>query len=410
MRVDPRISRVPAVVFGEGVSALGVVRALRAHDIPTYLLAPRRAVAARSRGVVVLPSGWSVERSADALRSFLSTTEIDHGVLIPCEDDWTMAVSDLLDHDAGPFTASMPPSSVVERFLDKAGFARTLEELDIEQPRTFEVGSAKDLEQIGDDELASFFLKPRDSQRFVRDFHKKAFSLAERWQATRDVEIALDRGHELVAQELVSGPPQDHVFIDGFVDRRGHFAGLLARRRIRMFPPRFGNSTDTVTIPLTDVADAVDGVRRLFAGVGYRGMFDAEFKRDATTGRHKIIEVNVRPWWQIELARAAGIDVVFMAYLDALGIDVEPVPGYRVGRRWVHTLPDLRARWDGPRGLRPGAGAREGWFSARHAVFRWSDPRPGLAEVARVARVAMDLGIRRSDRRRGLSATRSICL
>ena len=398
IEVDLRSSRVPAIVFGEGVTALGVVRALRSHDIPTYLVAPRRALAARSREIVVLSSGWSTSRSADGLRSFLATTDLDQGVLVPCEDDWATAVSDLGDRDVGPFKSSMPPSSVVRRFLDKGDFARMLEELDIERPRTFEIRSAKDLGQIDDDELTSFFLKPRDSQRFVRQFHRKALTLTERGQATRDVERALDGGHQLVAQELVSGPPRNHVFIDGFVDRHGHFVGLLARRRIRMFPPRFGNSTDTATVPLTDAADAIDSVRRLFSGIGYRGMFDAEFKRDGATGRHKIIEVNVRPWWQIELARAAGIDVVYMAYMDALGIDVEPVHGYRIGRRWVHTLPDLRARLEGPRGLRPDA-TQEGWFSARHAVFRWSDPRPGLAEIARVARVAIDLGIRRLSRR-----------
>jgi predicted ATP-grasp superfamily ATP-dependent carboligase len=392
---DPRTPGIPAIVFGEGVTALGVVRALRSHGIPTYLVAPRRALAARSREIIVLSNGWSVRRSGDALRSFLATTDLNQGVLIPCEDDWATAVSDLGDRDEGPFKSSMPSSSVVGRFLDKGDFARTLEELDIERPRTFEIRSAKDLEQIDDDELTSFFLKPRDSQRFVQQFHKKALSLTERRQATRDVERALDGGHELLAQELVSGPPQNHVFIDGFVDRRGHFVGLLARRRIRMFPPRFGNSTDTVTVPLAEVADALDCVRRLFAGVGYRGMFDAEFKRDGPTGRHKIIEVNVRPWWQIELARAAGIDVVHMAYMDALGADVQPAPGYRIGRRWVHTFPDLRARWEGPGGARPETGSREGWFSARHAVFRWSDPRPGLAEIARVAHVAIDLGIRR---------------
>jgi D-aspartate ligase len=148
-----------------------------------------------------------------------------------------------------------------------------------------------------------------------------------------------------------------------------------------------GNSTDSVTIPLAEVADAVDSIRRLLAGIRYRGMFDAEFKRDQATGQHKIVEVNARPWWQIELARAAGVDVVHMAYLDALGVDVVPASGYRIGRRWVHTLPDLRARW-ARQDLQPAAGPQEGWFAARHAIFKWSDPLPGLAEVYRVARGA----------------------
>jgi len=147
---------------------------------------------------------------------------------------------------------------------------------------------------------------------------------------------------------------------------------------------------------LPEVTDAVESLHRLFAGIGFHGMFDAEFKRDGSTGRHKIIEVNARPWWQIELARAAGMDVVHMAYLDALGVDVDTASGYRIGRRWVHTFPDLRARWENPRVRSDSSRPEEGWFSARHAVFQWSDLRPGLAEIGRVARrVAFKLTFRR---------------
>ena len=336
-----------------------------------------------------------VSRSREGLRGVLSRSDVDHGVLIPCEDDWVRAIADLIDHGAGSFMSTTPPRSVVECLVDKRAFARTLDELGVDRPRTFEVHSVGDLAQIEDDELPSFFLKPHDSQRFVKEFHMKAFPLTTRDEAARLLERALRGGHEVLAQERISGPPQNHVFIDGFVDRRGRVLGLLARRRFRMYPPRFGNSTDTVTIPLPEVTDAVESLRRLFAGIGFHGMFDAEFKRAGVAGPHKIIEVNARPWWQIELARAAGVDVVRMAYADALGQDVDPIPRYRLGRRWVHTFPDLRARWEGPRGRWPHTDPHEGWFSARHAVFRWSDPAPGLSEVMRVARVALDLGLGR---------------
>ncbi|HEX5936088.1 MAG TPA: hypothetical protein VFZ75_00120 [Actinomycetota bacterium] len=383
-------------MFGSSITALGVVRALRAHDVATYLVAPRSAIAARSTGVVVLEHGWNTHGSEDALRSFLSDTRLDRAVLIPCEDDWVRAIAQLLDHDAGSFTSSTSPSSVVEHLLDKRAFARTLEKLDIERPRTFEVGSVEDLAQVDDGELGSFFLKPRDSQRFTQEFRQKAFALDDRESAAKQLERALAGGHEMLLQEWVSGPPRNHVNIEGFVDRHGRVVGLLARRRIRMYPLRFGNATDAVTIPLDEVAAPADSVHRLFASIGYHGLFSAEFKRDGSTGRHKIIEVNARPWWQIELARAAGMDVVHMAYLDALGVDVDTASGYRIGRRWVHTLPDLRARWENPHRVRSDSSRPEdGWFSARHAVFQWSDLRPGLAEIGRVARVGFELMFRR---------------
>ncbi len=388
---DSRSWRAPAIVFGSSVTALGVVRALRAHDVATYLVAPRSAIAAQSTGVILLAHGWAAIRSEDTLRSFLSDTRLDRAVLMACSDDWVRAIARLMDHDAGSFTSSTPPSSVVEHLLDKGAFARTLEALDIDRPLTIEVRSAEDLAQVDVDEVASFFLKPRDSQRFTQEFRQKAFALDDREGAAKQLERALAGGHEMLLQEWISGPPRNHINVEGFVDRHGRVVGLLARRRIRMYPPRFGNSTDAVTIPLGEVADATDSIRHLLASIGYRGLFSAEFKRDGSTGRHKLIEVNARPWWQIELARAAGMDVVHMAYLDALGVDVDPASRYRIGRRWVHTFPDLRARWENRERLRSDAGRQEGWFAARHAVFQWSDLRPGLAEISRVARLAFEL-------------------
>jgi D-aspartate ligase len=385
-----RIPNVPAVVLGSSVSALGVVRALRAHDVTTHVVVPRRSMVARSNGVLVLDDE-RLDQDVAPLLGFLHDASIDHAVLFPCDDGWLDVVARLESVDSRSYPASVPKPDAVERLTDKGVFAETLNALGIPRPRTFEVRSIEDLRAIADGDLASFFLKPRDSQRFTQEFNEKGIWLTDRGTAISKLERALANGHALLAQERIEGPPGHHVFLDGFVDRHGEIAGIFARRRVRMFPPGLGNSTDTVTIPLADVEDAVVSLRRLFGSIAYRGMFDAEFKRDETDGAHKIIEVNARAWWQIELARAAGVDVVRMAYLDALGLDVAPARRYRIGRRWVHTFPDLRARLRDPGIQVPDQPRHDGWFSARHAVFRLSDPRPVLSELARVSRVAVRL-------------------
>ena len=150
---------------------------------------------------------------------------------------------------------------------------------------------------------------------------------------------------------------------------------------------------------MSEAEVAVGSILRLLSAIGFHGLFDAEFKRDQRSGRHKLIEVNARPWWQIELARAAGVDVVDMAYREALGMDVEPARRYRIGRRWIHTFPDLRARlttgWNDH-----GVSVMESWLSARHAVLDASDPRPGLAEMARVSRRVRRIALSRLRDRR----------
>ena len=65
--------------------------------------------------------------------------------------------------------------------------------------------------------------------------------------------------------------------------------------------------------------------------VSYRGIFSAEFKCDDRDGFFKILEVNARPWWYVEAAACAGMDVCSMAYHDALGPTVEPWLATKLG-------------------------------------------------------------------------------
>ena len=180
-------------------------------------------------------------------------------------------------------------------------------------------------------------------------------------------------------QEYVPGPPTAHYFVDGFVDRTGVVRALFARRRIRMFPTDFGNSSMMVSVPLEEAAEAAGSLERLFAGIGYRGTFSAEFKRDPRDGAFKLLEVNSRPWWYIGFAAHCGVDVSVMIYRDALGLPVETVTGYKVGERCVLLPQDFRAY----RAIRRADGLSfvswvRSWIGATPSIFQRSDPLPAL--------------------------------
>ena len=153
------------------------------------------------------------------------------------------------------FPASIAPTDVLRRLTDKARFAETLAELDIPHPRTTLLRDIRVLDSVPDEAIATSFLKPANSGRFSAIYHVKAMRPQNRAQAQALVSEAAGRGLELMLQEFIPGPPTLHCFVDGFMDRKGRVCGMLARRRIRMFPADFGNSTFTETIPL-------DGVRR----------------------------------------------------------------------------------------------------------------------------------------------------
>ena len=350
-----------------------------------------RKMVARSRWYQRLP-GEDIEETSEGerLAAYLRALPFQRTVLFPCSDQWAIAVASLPDDVAASHAATVAPLDVLRVLIDKELFSRAAAEYGVPAPHVLPV---TDLDAIETDAFQSFFLKPRNSQLFAERFGVKALRLKSHAQATELLGRMVEDGIELLLQEYVPGPPTSHVFLDGYVDRSGVMRACLARRRLRMRPRAFGNSTLSVTIPLDEVSEALDSLRRLFEGLGYVGLFDAEFKHDARDGLFKILEVNARPWWQLELAGASGLDVCAMAYRDALGEPLPQASEYRVGQSWVHPVPDLGAWWTGRvHGDRAGGFPLRVWFNGANAVFSWDDPKPAAEELVRVGGRLLKLG------------------
>jgi D-aspartate ligase len=223
------------------------------------------------------------------------------------------------------------------------------------------------------------FLKPCNSLEFSRRYGVKAFRLKDRNEAATIAGDALAQGIRLMLQEYIPGPPTEHYFIDGFVDRNGAMLACFARRRVRMHPADFGNSSFHISVSPVYAQPAADAVNTLLRAVNYRGVFSAEFKHDSRDGQFKILEVNSRPWWYVEFAARSGVDVCGLAYRDALGLSSEPIRSYKVNRRCVTLDLDVKSYlflrqqkqinfWQWLRS----------WLGADHPVFSYTDPGPAM--------------------------------
>jgi D-aspartate ligase len=373
----------PALALGSGVTLLGVTRVLGRQGIPRLVtVSPSDFVSATKwlpRDARLPPVG-----SASHLGEYLAGLPLEEGVLIACTDDLALAVAELPVELAERFRSYQPNAGVLRRLVDKGAFLGTLEALDVPHPRTHVVERIEDLDVISDEELDTAFIKPRDSQRFQRKYGVKAFRPGARERFRSVLGDALEAGHGLMVQEYVPGPACNHYFVDGFTSEKGEILTLLARRRTRMYPVDFGNSTYMVSVPAEDVAQAVESLRRLLLGLPYRGIFSAEFKRDERDGTFRILEINARPWWYVEFAARAGVDVVRLAYRAALGLPLDLPTDYQVGRTMTYPYYDFQAC----RATVPGtvAAARRFLADAIHAdqpVFAWDDPWPALRHWVR---------------------------
>ena len=391
--------QIPALVLGSSITALGAVRSLGRAGIPLHLVSPAPAFVRASRWYRPPPHGRLLADSPE-LPGYLESLPLERAVLIPTSDHAALACAGLPPALAARFPASQAPPDVLASLIDKQEFGLLLDRYGVPRPVTLPVAGVDDDRLIPDAELGRFIVKPRDSQAFSERFGVKAFWPSSREELRDRLRTALAEGFQVVLQAYIPGPPTNHYFLDGFYDRHGVCLGQVARRRLRMSPPDFGNSCATVSIPPEEAAEPSALLARLLAGIGYRGPYDAEFKRDAETGRYHLIELNVRAWWQAEFAARCGVDAVTMCYRDALGLPQQSVQGYQVGREWLMPSNDLAA-WrhlvkQGEMDFAAGREFLRSWTRSYWAGFAWDDPLPGAAVGADLLRLAAGRMTRRA--------------
>lgn len=378
----PSTPTLPVLILGTHITGLGLLRVMVGHGVPCQILDPSRDFVVRSRWYRPAERMLPETSDSDELGEFLQSLALPGAVLIPCSDSWTLALSGLAPDIRERFPASVASREVIEQLVDKARFRALVERLGIPYPRTRPIGGPADLDLVSDEELAGGFFKPTESARHRLVFGTKGSFVRSRAEAARLLERASAAGISLMLQDWIPGGPSNSILVDGFVDRQGTITTMMARRRIRMEPPRIANSSVAVTIPMAEVSPAVAAVRQLLAGVDYRGIFNVEFKYDARDGQFKIIEVNPRPFWLIAHVAMAGMDLAWMSYLDAQALPVPVPPPYRPGRYGLYEIPDAAAllrAWGSLR--RPEGAVLAPWLRGDHALFWWSDPLPAMAGV-----------------------------
>ena len=172
----------------------------------------------------------------------------------------------------------------------------------------------------------------------------------------------------------------------------GHILAAFMHRRLREKPPSGGVSVYRESITLDP--DLLHAGTRLLELLDWQGVAMIECKRDLSTGRHVLMEINGRLWGSLQLAIDAGVDFPRLMVAAAGGAPVAPVTSYRPGvkSRWFwgdvdHLYQRLRhsrraLQLDGNAGGRLGAL----WSFFRHAaqereeIWRRRDPLPFLVE------------------------------
>ena len=396
---------MPSLILGTHITALGVLRVYHEHGIQSFVVDETSDVIVRSRWY--RPAERLLVETADSneLAAFLESLALPRATLAPCSDRWTSAVAGLPASLRERFPASVPPLAAVEQLVDKNRFRALVDRLGIPSPRTLVLNGLEDLAQATDEDLQRGFLKPTDSPGYHRLFGKKGLFPRSRRAAALHIEQARAAGLTLMLQEWIPGNVQQTILIEGFVDRGGTVRGLVARRRLRIDPPKISNTSSSVTIALEEAPEAVDRLRHLLAAVEFRGPFNVEFKFDQRDAHFKIIELNPRLAWYTHHIARAGLDLPWMAYLDAQDLPVPQAGPYRAGRYGLNGIPDAMAIVRAlSSGRRPEGRVLRPWLRGDQILFSWRDPLPGVIEawrsIRRRTRQMLSTARRRATQRR----------
>lgn len=339
------------------------------------------------------------------------------GLVIPADDPATLALSRKRADLSSRTRLAMPGERALAVAYDKLATWETAREVGVPVPRQISIRDATDLERLPAELGWPIVLKPRHSWRFgCRKWEHvvtKAYHAAE----LRAAWTVLSGTDEVLAQENVPAGLAGAALGVEILAKDGEVVLAYQHQRLHE-PPRGGGSSYRKSVALD--ADLERAARALAKSIDLTGVAMIEFKRDAGTGEFWLIEINARFWGSLPLTVAAGAD--FPAALRGLFMDGsvpartdyrQPLYGRNLWRDFWWFFVNRRVDAGEPTLARVGRAELFAELGAivtlRHRVdsMSWTDPLPGLVEVARVGRAATGLlGRKLRELQRSLGASR----
>ena len=364
--------RVLACVMGD----VDVLRALSLAGIPCAVVAEPGSPARYSRFARVVldwADAWDQPAALLDLLERFGASQPEPPVLFYDQDRDLLLLSRHRERLRRHFRFVMGDAALVENLVDKCGFAALAERLGLPVPRARTLDPRTDA--VPNDLRFPLVLKPRvrrndrwhtiahGAKALQCDTPVTLFALWPRLAAA-SVPVLL--------QELIPGPETRVESYHVYVDERGETVGEFTGRKIRTWPPAYGDSTALVS---TDAPDVAALGREVVRRLALRGVAKLDFKR-APNGALHLLEVNPRFTLWHHLGARAGVNVPALVYGDLVGLPRPRVPSARPGVRWCRPWGDAAAaRAAGVPFLRWLAWALG--CEAKRAVA-WDDPMPFL--------------------------------
>jgi len=344
--MEPNETKPPALIFGGGINGLGIMRNLARERITVYLVVdrPDRAYYSKyCKKTFLLPD---FTRRPDSVKSFLSRLDLsspNRPIVFSTDDRTTLTLSALRNEIANRYNFVGPDLPCANTLVLKNKFYESLNKCPIQYPKVLTPRALRDLSQAGEQLGYPILVRPIMSQTFSDVMGSKGFLASSERDLISYCQIAGKGGLDVILQEFIPGPVSNILSVAGCFDGYSRPLALFAYRRLREWPPMIATSCLAESVPLAPFRNVVDPLLKYLTDIGYRGIMQATFKRDPRDGVYKLLEVNARSWRYNSFPTKCGLNIVWKAYLDSVGLDDSYTEEYSVGVKWINVLEDLVA-------------------------------------------------------------------
>jgi D-aspartate ligase len=379
---------VPVILLGGEAIALSAARSYGRRGIRVYVLDGPTSYARHSRYATWIPAatGSSVQEEWLEWLTNGANRLIPGALLLPCCDDGLELIARHRGELERTFVMAEADDSVTLALLDKEQTSRLAERTGTPAPTTWRISSTEEILDVIRTISFPCALKPRHSHLFARHFPAVKLFVARNGDQLMEYFLRVQSyGLEMIVTQIIPGGDDQYYSYYTHLDTNGRPLFHFTKRKLRQYPPGFGDWTYHVSGVYPDVA--ARGLQ-FFQKIGLRGIGTVEFKRDSADGELKLIECNPRFTNAIELLRYSGIEWALLVYNHILGRPIPPIGQFREHVRVIRPISDLLAFRD----LRSsGVMSLAEWMKSilhrQHFQYlRWYDPLPSLVRIGPTGR------------------------
>lgn len=387
-------NRITSVLCGD----LNMLRCFVGTGIPTLLVSAdsgdvifhsRYCHQKRVIADCVTSPGEAVRDLEELGRSFSEKPVLFYG-----DDAMLMLISSNRERLAKYYRFLMPEHELVEALVDKSQFAQLAEKLELAAPKTItsrQVMSTDDIERYIS---LPCVLKANPENAWFRSSAireeggkpQKALRANNRAELDRLYGRIKQYTDSFVVQEYIEGGDNCIYSFHAYLDRKGEALAHFVGRKIRTYPKDTGLSAYLELVKEPEVVRlGLDILKKL----DFVGPVKIDFKKEASTNRFYVLELNARFTLWNYLGAVCGVNLPQAAYKDLTGEPPAVETDYRAGVRWLSFGNDFRAVIRDYH--RDGDISWADWLLSYkgekvYDIFSWRDPYPFVKTVMNYSR------------------------